>query len=66
MGPADTAPGEEVAETRKSEKPIEELVANTGGFVDESEQGECQLKSDGCEWPTFSINIRENFWSHTL
>jgi len=36
MGPADTAPGEEVAESRKREKPIEELVADLG-FVDESE-----------------------------
>jgi len=66
MGPADTTPGEEVAETRKSEKPVEELSSNTGGLVDESEQGECQLKSDGCEGPTFPVNISQNFWSHTL
>jgi len=66
MGPADAAPGEEAGEPRKREKPVEELVADIGILIDESEQGKSQLKGDSCERPTLSVNISQNLRSHTL
>ena len=66
MGPADAAPDEEAGESRKREKPVEELIADIGGLIDESEQGKSQLKGDSGERPTLSVNISQNLRSHTL
>ena len=66
MGPADAAPSEEAGESRKREKPVQEFIADTIGLDNKSEQGESQLKSDGCKRPALSINISQNLRSHTL
>lgn len=66
MCPTNAAPGEEVAETRKSEKPVEELVTNIRSFVDECEKRETKLESHGGERAAFAVDVSKEFGGHAL
>jgi hypothetical protein len=65
MGNSDTAENKERGETRKSQKPVED-VTTVWSQVDECQASEKELKEGDNERTTLLINIGKDLWTHTV